>query len=78
MHDDNDKNHADNYDKNHDGDYDKNHDGDYDNNHDDDDDKNHNDDDNENLLHNVMQLQLILFGHSHLTIKNVSLAWNFF
>ena len=58
---------------------DKNHDGDYHNNHDDDEDKNRDDDDddNEDLLYNIMKLQLILFGHSHLAIKNASLACNF-
>ena len=59
----------------HDDDH-KNHDGNYDNNHDDDDDKNHDDEDDENedLLNNIMKLQLILFGHSHLMIKNATLA----
>ena len=66
MHDDNDKNH--------DGDYDNNHDDDDDKNHDDNDDKNHDDNKNEDLLYNIMKLQLILFGHSHLTIKNTTLA----
>ena len=56
--------------KTHDDD-DTNNDDDDDTNHDDEDDKNNDADDDEDkdLLYNIMKLQLILFGHSHLTSK---------